>query len=124
MQDDFIIKMKQRPWTKSKKVNFRIEVEARGYRHLDRSYIGVEAKLEQICRDLNDFFSSHKDCAFEAFVNADEIEVCQFCGEPYEEVFEPGIYIEFNGVCANCGKGSKEAMIEQLKSNTPSKNMI
>ena len=94
-----------KPWTEKSKVNFRIGVEARGYRHLDRQNIKEEEKMDIICGDLNDFFSNHKDCAFEAFVESDEIDICHFCKQPYEE---------YEDNCANCGKGAKEMMLENL----------
>jgi hypothetical protein len=94
-----------KPWTEKSKVNFRIEVDARGYSHLSRSRLTEEQKKHQICSDLNDFFNQHKDCPFEAFVECDEIDICHFCKEPYEDD---------DGNCASCGKGAKEMMLENL----------
>ncbi len=105
--------MLERPWTKKKKLNYRVEVEATGYN--SRTFT-KEAICGQIENDLNDLFRSHTDFKnYSANVNYDEVLVCQFCEEHYEEIYEPSMGTEFNGVCVNCGKGSREAMIEKLK---------
>ena len=100
--------MTSRPWTEKSKVNYRIEVEGKGYGYLYRQKLTEGQRQECICDDLNEFFKQHKDCPFEAYVNADEIDVCHFCKQPYEE---------YEDVCANCGKGSKELMLEKLDEN-------
>ncbi len=96
-----------RPWTKNIKTNFRIELEWRGYGSIKR-----EEDYKYVVNDLNKFFQDHKDMDdYRAFVNSNEITVCIFCDVPYEEYID-----EKTGqpVCAYCGKGAKEAMMEKL----------
>lgn len=98
-----------RPWTKMSHINFRVEVESNS--HNRRAYKDDEKYLDAIAGDLNDMFSDHHKCPFSAFVNYDEVSVCRFCKVPYEEIIDEDSH---EPVCAACGKGAKEAMLERL----------
>jgi hypothetical protein len=97
----------ERAWTKKKKINYRVEVSRRSFRGRDPEDI-----CEEIAEDLNTLFQEHKDFdTHRAEINYDEIDVCFFCDEPYEEDTD----VKGEPYCAICGKGPKEMMLEKLK---------
>jgi hypothetical protein len=98
-----------RPWTKKKETNHRVEIEW----HRVSRYREASRQCDEEADMLNDLFKEHKnfdDCS--AFTNYDEVDVCVFCNNEYEEMIDEDTN---EPVCANCGKGAKEAMLEKLK---------
>ncbi len=98
----------KRPWTKTIQQHWRVEVE--GGRYFPK---GEKDYYIELARDLNELLREH-NCFknYSAYATYDEIDICTFCHEKYEEDYNEDTKEYF---CANCGKGAKEMMLEQLK---------